>query len=79
MYPVQVNNDHTGDGVLLYGLQGTSFYKQTEVKSVEISKDPRTQGQLATIRLLSELNAMSNEEKKEVFKRHPELFINKTI
>lgn len=34
MYPVQVNNDHTEDGVLLYGLQQTSFYKETKENKV---------------------------------------------
>ena len=34
MYPEQVNNNYEGDGVLLYGLQGTSFYKETKENKV---------------------------------------------
>lgn len=34
MYPEQVNNNYEFDGVFLYGLQGTSFYKETKENKV---------------------------------------------
>lgn len=34
MYPEQVNNNYEGNGVFLYGLQGTSFYKETKENKV---------------------------------------------
>lgn len=39
MYPVQVNKEHTGNGVLLYGLQGTNFYKEIEKSEAMTRED----------------------------------------
>lgn len=67
MYPEQVNNNYEGDGILLYGLQGTNFYKEIEKSEAMTREDERLMVAEKTFPMDKEV--MSVEEQADMILR----------